>query len=183
MFDPLPGTQRFRPFPNLSNEIFAAEWHGPGFGAIASGNVATTRLECEGLTMAKRIRKRGELRVERATYPDGNGGRAKTSKYYGWYRDLGGRRSRIALPDDRANSLYALTALVNALKTAGAGSVVQPDELPPVVHPAKAQRLARHSDVNLTLRYYTKLTTTEQVSAVAVLPDPDAPAEQAVGTG
>lgn len=93
--------------------------------------------------MAKRIRKRGELRVERATYPDGNGGRAKTAKYYGWYRDLRGRRSRIALTDDRGNSLCALRALVDALKTASAGSVVQPGELPPVVRKRFYQDMKR----------------------------------------
>src|SRR5690606_3539794 len=38
------------------------------------------------------------------------------------------------------------------------------------VHPAHAQRLARHSDINLTMSVYTSLTLDELRGAVDVLP-------------
>jgi integrase len=38
------------------------------------------------------------------------------------------------------------------------------------VHPAVAQKLARHSDVNLTLKTYTRLQLTELLNAVESLP-------------
>ena len=41
------------------------------------------------------------------------------------------------------------------------------------VPPAVAQRLARHSDVNLTMRAYTKLQTSDLADAVAKLPSFD----------
>ncbi len=51
------------------------------------------------------------------------------------------------------------------------------------VHPRKAQQLARHSSVDLTMNVYTNLRTAELASAVATLPDPDAPAARAAEAG
>ena len=51
------------------------------------------------------------------------------------------------------------------------------------VHPSTAQRLARHSDVNLTLSRYTHMTLDTQGEAVEQLPDIAAETEVAEATG
>ena len=51
------------------------------------------------------------------------------------------------------------------------------------VHPTVAQRLARHSDVNLTLSRYTHTTLEAQGEAVRALPDTSGPADAAEATG
>ncbi|MCH8807381.1 MAG: tyrosine-type recombinase/integrase [Planctomycetes bacterium] len=50
------------------------------------------------------------------------------------------------------------------------------------VHPRKAMQLARHSSIELTMRVYTKLQTTELASCLDVLPDtPDSAAPAKAG--
>ena len=51
------------------------------------------------------------------------------------------------------------------------------------VHPKIAQGLARHSDINLTLRRYSHTVLSDRATAVAALPDLGAAAPVSVRTG
>ncbi|MCH8806292.1 MAG: site-specific integrase [Planctomycetes bacterium] len=77
-------------------------------------------------------------------------------------RDLEAASIPAETPDGRIDFHSLRVSFVTALARGG-------------VHPRKAMQLARHSSIDLTMRVYTKLQTTELASCLDVLPDtPDA---------
>jgi site-specific recombinase XerC len=77
---------------------------------------------------------------------DGQRVSRKAPKWYGEYRDLCGKRRRVALSSDKQASRRALDALMDALTDASAHVSVDADRLPPMVRKAffKALKRAGH---------------------------------------